>query len=172
MNVTRTLTLGVVGGSIAVWLAGAATSTVRHVEPRVEPRARAADVSSAALASEVARLHDRLRPTTAPTEARDLFHFGRRAPSRSPVPSAALAPAPAAPVVAAPPTPSLTLVGIAEDATEQGLVRMAIVSGFGELFMVREHETIASRFRVNSISAEGVELTDTTDQTTVRLAFN
>jgi hypothetical protein len=172
MNVTRTLTLGVLGGSLAVWLAAAATSTVRRAEPRVEPRARAVDVSGAALASEIARLHDRLHPTAAPTQARDLFRYGRRSTARAGAAVAATVAPPVPDVPALVPTPSpLTLVGIAEDAGESGPVRTAIVSGFGELFMVKEHDTVTSRFRVSSVSADTVELIDTSNDTTLRLSL-
>lgn len=173
MHVTRTLTLGVIGGSVAVWLAAAATSTVRRPEPRVEPKAQRLEASGAALASEIARLHDRLRPTATPAQTRDLFRYGRRSRTRSAAGASVAAATPTAPIAAAPAAapPPLTLVGIAEDATDNGPIRTAIVSGFGDLFMVRERDAVTPRFRVTSVSADAVELIDMSDQSTLRLAL-
>ncbi len=63
MNVKRTVMLGVVGGAVAVWLAAAATSTTRTIAPVVPARPNVVDKSGAELAAEIARLHERLRPT-------------------------------------------------------------------------------------------------------------
>ncbi len=65
----------------------------------------------------------------------------------------------------------MKLSGIAEDATPDGLVRTAILSGSGELFVAKEGDTVAERYRVVKISADVVELADLTEGTTVRLAL-
>ena len=81
---------------------------------------------------------------------------------------------PAAPIdspIVRPAPPALKLSGIAEDVTPDGLVRTAIISGSGELFVAKEGDTVAERYRVVKISADVVELADLTEGTTVRLAL-
>ncbi len=79
----------------------------------------------------------------------------------------ALTQAPAAPVAA--PPPALKLAGIAEDAGPGGPIRTAIISGLGQLFLVKEGERVAGRYRVTKIAADLVELADTGDGTVLRL---
>ena len=169
MNVTRTVTLGVLGGALAVWLAAAATSNVRVPAPVIAPTANVLEVSGAELAGEIARLRDRLRPTIEPTQTRDLFRYaapwGRRVPEAAPAEVA-----PATPVSELSPSP-FKLVGMAEDAGDAGAVRTAILSGSGELFLVKEGDAVTSRYRVASIGPATIELTDLTDNTTLRLAL-
>ena len=64
-----------------------------------------------------------------------------------------------APIVR-PAPPALKLSGIAEDATPDGLVRTAILSGFGQLFLAKEGDNVTERYRVVQISSDVVELTD------------
>ena len=173
MNVKRTATIGVVGGALAVWLAAAATSVDRQGPEPLPAPARAADRSAAALESEISRLHDRLRPTATPREpGRNLFAFA--APPKPPPPAP---PAETAPPVLSEPEPlrpaplALKLSGIAEDATPDGYVRTSILSGLGNLFLVKEGEKVAERYLVAKISADVVELTDLGDGSTLRLAL-
>ena len=64
------------------------------------------------------------------------------------------------------------MIGLAEDAGADGqVVRTAILSGFGELFLVKEGELVKDRFRVGKISAEVVELLDVNDNAPLRLAL-
>jgi hypothetical protein len=65
----------------------------------------------------------------------------------------------------------LKLEGLAEDHGDQGPVRTAIISGFGDIFLVKEGESVTLRYRVAKISADAVELTDLTDNTPLRLAL-
>ncbi|HMF93609.1 MAG TPA: hypothetical protein VKE96_04915 [Vicinamibacterales bacterium] len=173
MNFKRTATIALVGGALIAWLAGAATSI--HPTPaiaRVQPSA--VDQHGAVLASEIARLHDRLHPTAPPRQpARNLFAY--RAVAR-PIAAAAPvdAPRPAiseAAAVFAPAQPSLKLAGIAEDDGDDGPIRLAFISGEGQLFMVKEGEMVTPRYRVNKITADVVELQDVNDQTLRRLAL-
>jgi hypothetical protein len=173
MNVKRTLVIGVMGGALAVWLAAAATSTSRSTTPVAMPRTGVIDASGAQLAAEVARLHERMRPTDTPLQTRDLFRYARR-PSgvRRLAPEIpAPVPVPEARPDASPAAAQLKLVGIAEDVGDSGPIRTAVVSGFGELFLVKEGEAVTLRYRVSRISSEAVELIDVTDNTTVRLAL-
>ena len=171
MNVRRVAWFGVSALAIATWFAAASTSGVRAPIVSVPPaRPTALDRSSAVLQSEVARLHERIGPTVGPSRSRDLFRFNVRAPQR-PAPSSrpAAAVEPAAPVVAL--RPALKLIGIAEDTSESGVVRTAIVSGPGELFLVKAGELIAGRFHVDQVSADAVLLTDTTTSDSTTLAL-
>src|SRR5438093_1261124 len=80
MNVRRTAAIVIGAGALAAWLVAAATSGNREsVEPLIL-KSPVIDSRGAALASEIQRLHERLRPTaTPPQSARDLFSFGRSA---------------------------------------------------------------------------------------------
>jgi|KBSSwiStaDraftv2_1062776.scaffolds.fasta_scaffold14410_2 hypothetical protein len=172
MNVKRTVMIGAAVGAVAVWIAAAATSNTRSVVPVVSTKPTVVDKSGAALAVEVRRLHERLRPSDTPSHSRDLFQYAARSSSasRSTVAPLPVAPPPAisdAPAIVAP----LKLEGLAEDRTDQGPARTAIISGFGEIFIVKEGESVTLRYRVAKISAEAVELTDLNDNTPLRLAL-
>src|SRR4051794_27781826 len=120
MNLKRTAAIVVVGLALVAWFSAAMTP-VRHGPTSLSPtNTRALDASSAELAGEIARLHERLRPD-APL----------RQPSRNPFAFAVAAPRtmmsiderPAISEAAARPTrsqPVLKLSGIAEDAGPSG----------------------------------------------------
>jgi hypothetical protein len=162
MNVKRIMLWGLGGGAAVAWIAAAATSvsTPTPVAARTTPRRAAA--SSEALASEVARLHERLRPTTEPSESRNLFRYADRL---APAAGATIA-APVevtAPVVLPAATPHLKLVGIAEETGDAGPVRTAIISGDrGELYFAKEGESL-SQYRVTRVLPDAVELVDPAD---------
>jgi hypothetical protein len=172
MNLKRTATIAVIGGALVAWLAAAATS--RHeIAPPPAVQTLPIETRGAELASEIARLHDRLRPD-APLipSGRNLFTF-RTAPVRPlpppppPVPVAALSEA----APQAPALPALKLAGIAEDPGPDGPVRIAFISGEGQLYMVKEGEAVTARYHVVKISADVVELSDVSDHTVRRLAL-
>jgi len=172
MNVKRTMMIGAAGGAVAVWIAAAATSNTRPVAPIAPVKTNAAvEKSGAELAVEVKRLHERLRPSDTPIHSRDLFRYAAKPSAEASAPSAAV---PIAPSAAVPPPVAvqpLKLEGLAEDGSDQGVVRTAIISGFGDIFLVKEGENVTSRYRVAKISPDAVELTDLTDDTPVRLAL-
>src|SRR5262249_3542397 len=124
MNLKRMATLAVVGAALAAWLAAAATSGIHEPIEPIVPRVSPIDSRGDALASEIARLHDHLRPTASPRlPGRNLFSFTPRpAPVLPPPPPArsttALTEAPPRPVV-----PSMKLSGIAEDDVNGEIVR-------------------------------------------------
>ena len=179
MSLKRVTTALAVGGVLAAMIVGAATSGRRRVvlAPPVQPTA--VDVSGAELAAEIARLRERLRPTTPPLEpSRNLFRYSA-VPALTPGDAAALpAPGPAEPlpdpVNVAPP---LVLIGVAEDAGpaspdgDGAPVRTAILSVLGNLVLAREGEPVTSRYRVARISSEAVELTDVESGQPLRLAL-
>jgi uncharacterized small protein (DUF1192 family) len=170
MNLKRAATIVVVGGALLAWLAGAATSN-RAIEPAPLMSVPAIDTRGAALEKEIARLHERLRPSATPNQTgRNLFSFRPARVREMPPPVGAhpaLVEAPPLP----PPLPPLKLAGIAEDPGADGPARTAIITGAGQLFMVKEGENVTARYRVVKISADVVELIDLTDSSVRRLAL-
>jgi hypothetical protein len=171
MNVKRTAMIGVAGVAVAVWISAATTSNTRTVVPVVPAKATVVDKSGAELAVEVQRLHERLRPSDTPVHSRDLFRYAANGSASAAVVRAA----PPAPTVQepafAPLVAPLKLDGLAEDKGDQGPVRTAIISGFGDIFLVKEGDSVTSRYRVAKISPDAVELTDLTNNTPLRLAL-
>jgi len=172
MNLKRTATIVVGGAALGAWLAGAATSN-HSIPSTAITSAPPIDLRGEALAREIARLQERLRPKSEPRQpGRNLFAFRGRAAQ----PRASLAVA-APPVVAVPlPMPAvnqppLKLAGIAEDEGPEGPVRTAIISGEAQLYLVKEGDEVAARYRVGKISADVVELVDLNDGTIRRLAL-
>jgi hypothetical protein len=172
MNLKRTATIAVVGGALAAWLAGAATSNRAPAAP-IAARPAPPDVRGAQLANEIARLQERLRPAAAPNApGRNLFVYHTPAPAAPAAPASPKAALSEAAPVATPPQPMLKLAGIAEDEDADGApLRTAIISGEGQLFMVKEGENVTARYRVTKISADVVELLDLATNMPRRLAL-
>lgn len=171
MNLKRTTTIVVVGAALVAWLAGAATSN-HSIAPAPRVQQTSIEKRGALLADEINRLHERLAPAAAPrSPSRNLFAF--RAGAARPAAPSAPAPQPVlterAP--AAPALPALKLSGIAEDAGADGPVRIAFISGEGQLFMAKEGENVTPRYRVTKISVDVVELVDVVDNSIRRLAL-
>jgi hypothetical protein len=172
MDVKRLALVAAAGGSLAVWFAAAATSSHRGAVDVPAATSGPVDLQGEALAEEIARLHDRLRPTAAPRLDRNLFRFseaGRPAAS-----SVRARPAPARLEAAEPPDrplPALKLIGIAENDGPDGVVRTAIISRPGELLFAKEGDPATTRYRVVRIAGDVVELADTIDGSLLRLAL-
>jgi hypothetical protein len=170
MNLKRTATIAAVGATLIAWLAGAATSN-HPIPPITVVQHTNLEKRGEELAVEIERLHERLAPAVAPSApGRNLFTF-RAIPVRpAAVPEAPrvalteLAPAPIA-------LPALKLAGIAEDDGTDGPVRIAFISGGGQLFMVKEGDQVTPRYSVAKISVDVVELTDAIDNSVRRLAL-
>ncbi len=118
------------------------------------------------------RLKTRLAAAPAPQEPfRNPFTFAtrvsrerREAPARVETDTPAL--------LGPPLEPAIELIGVAESESPKGIVRTAIVSALsGELFLVKEGETIAARYRVGTVLADAVELNDLLSGTVRRLAL-
>jgi hypothetical protein len=125
----------------------------------------------ATLAAEVARLRERLRPTAAPLQTRDLFRYRRDAAAASRRAEAFVSPIERPPDSLAAAKLSLALVGLAEDDGPDGPVRTAIIKNVGDLIFVKEGDQVTGRYRVEKISADVVELTDTGGGPPLRLAL-
>jgi hypothetical protein len=172
MNVKRTAMIGVAAVALAVWISAATTSNVRTVVPVVPAKASVVDKSGAELAVEVKRLHERLRPSDTPVHSRDLFRYAGKGSASAAAVVTAAPPAPAVQEQAfAPLVAPLKLEGLAEDQGDQGPVRTAIISGFGDIFLVKVGDSVTSRYRVAKISPDAVELTDLSNNTPLRLAL-
>ena len=170
MHVTRTAAILVGAAAMAALVTGAVTSN-RDVPRPAPPRRYAIDARSADLSKEIARLHERLRPDATPRQpGRNLFSFHAARPLPAPTPAATPAAVVAAPI-AAPPASPFKLVGLAEDAGPDGPVRTAFIAADGQFFVAKEGDALTARFKVTKISADVVEITDTTDGSTHRLAL-
>lgn len=169
MKLKRTATIVVAGGALAAWLAAAATSDVHHTPAASVAQRTPIEERGAALAIEIARLHERLRPVSSPRQSgRNLFQFTTPKARVTPPPAARAALTDAAPVAAA---PVFKLSGIAQDPGADGPIRTAIISGAGTLFLVKEGEMVTARYRVARISDDVVELVDVTTDVPLRLAM-
>jgi hypothetical protein len=162
--------------ALAAWFAAAMTPG-RPLVPSAAIAPAPVDATGAALASEIARLRARLRPDPAPRDpVRNPFAF------RSTPPPAIVDRLPARQPEATIEAHSvednartqLTLAGVAEDTASDGIVRTAIITGGGQLFLVKEGETVTDRsvaYKVTRIFADSVELTRLDDGTTHRIAL-
>lgn len=170
MQVKRTATIVGAAAALAAWLAAAATSGRREIVELHSTKSSSLDKRGAALADEISRLHEQLRPTVRPQEpGRNLFSFSPR--PRVELPTVLSTPVLREMPAGSPARPLLKLSGIAEDAAPDGPVRTAIISAFGQLFLVKEGENVTERYRVARISSDVVELIDLADGTTFRLAL-
>lgn len=168
LNWKRPVMIVVIGAAVGAWLTSAMTIPGTQSSGAAVAKPMPIEARGAALATEIARLHERLRPDTTPREpGRNLFAFRAEAPSAS---SPAIErPLAAMPEIAA--RPALKLSGIAEDAAADGPVRTAIISAAGQLFLVKEGEAVTSQYRVSRIFEDSVELTDVEGTTTLRLSL-
>jgi hypothetical protein len=162
----------VLGGlALAAWLASVAAESLRQPDAG-GPSERAAPPAEPLLfdlQTEAARLRARLDAAPAPLpRGRNPFRFERlarptttlREASRfrdGSAPSPLAAPAPASPSSAA---MSLRFIGVAEQLTDAGLQRVAILSTGQELFHATPGDLVAGRYRVRAIGADAVELLD------------
>lgn len=173
MTSSRAAAYGAIGILSIAWLASAVS--VSRQPPPVRQTAAAPspqlDVLAANVQSQSSRLRKRLADAPQPQPpARNPFSFVVRqtktARAAAPVVEAAPAPEPL------PAEPVLDLIGIAERNTPKGVVRTAmIVDAAQELHMLQEGQEIAGRYRVTAISADVVELTETTSGATRRIAL-
>jgi hypothetical protein len=173
MNLKRIAIIAVVSGAVAAaWLVASASTSPRPAETRAAERPIPTEKNSEALAAEIARLHERLRPSATPRQpGRNLFQFTAARPAPAPVvsrPAVTVAETPM-PEVSPAAAPPLKLIGIAEDPGPEAPVRTAILSGPGQLFVVKEGQNVTSRYRVAKIAADVVELTDVGTGATLRL---
>jgi hypothetical protein len=164
------------GGGLLLlaWLASAA-GFVRQRTAVEEPPKPVETSGTTTLAADVQaqtlRLKSRLASAPTPQKpVRNPFTFApREAAPRRDRRAASELPLPA---VAELPEPAIDLVGVAESQTPKGLIRTAIISTLaGELFLVKEGELVAARYRVKAVAADAVELSDLMSGGVRRLAL-
>ena len=158
---------------LGAWLASAAGIGEQSRYPSSEPQpvqitgteTLAEDVQAQAI-----RLRDHL--ATAPTPQRPSRNPFAFAPRQTNERAAAAPRVAAAPEPVVFPEPLLQLVGVAADQTPDGAVRTAIITTEGgEMLMVKAGDSIGARYKVESIGADAVELTDLTTRSIRRLAL-
>ena len=164
------------GGALLVaWLAAANMPGPETPAPRARSQAEAPGPDAIALdvSAQASRLRERMSQAPAPhPDVRNPFAFGapprphRAAPVEAPPPATVET----APPIPAP--PALTLMGIAEESTAQGVRRTAIIGGDADmLFLVVEGQSVGDRYRVTKIGADAVELEDVITKAYRRLAL-
>jgi hypothetical protein len=149
---------------VAAWLF-AAVGNRAPLAP-AQPGAGSPDAATAPLIADVhaqtERLRERLRNAPVPRQpVRNPFAFeARRSPNLA-IAGADAGTVDETPVAASEEAPVLQLLGIAEERQAEGDVRRtAILSGLGEVFLVRAGETFADRFRVNTVGVDAVQIVD------------
>ena len=163
---------------LAAWLA--ATADQERMRPASSGARDLAEVERAEsvardIQSQAALLRARLATAPAPsTRGRNPFVFPPppAAPPRES--SSASAPSfdhvPPAPTVPEPPPFSLS--GIAEDDTaEGGRIRIAVLSGMGDVFLAKAGDLVQDRYSVIAVGADAVELKDLSTGRTIRLGL-
>jgi hypothetical protein len=167
-----------IGGAslLGAWLSSAAGLSTQFQAGPEQPnpvKTSGTETLAADVQAQAARLRERMASAPAPQEpVRNPFAFAVREVPRqrqaAPSPSPILSPAPRASVV----EPMLELIGVAEQQSEKGPVRTAmIVAESGELFMLKAGELLGATYRVKAIGAEAVELTDVATGAIRRLAL-
>jgi hypothetical protein len=163
----------VVAGSTAYsWLT--ASPHVAPSQPAASAEAPAPAAGDEALAAVLASLELHDWSPKAPAHGRpdrNIFAFTHPASKAAPAP-----PPPVAGLLAGgdgktAPLVLFKLIGVAEDQGPDGVTRTAIISGQGQLYMVKEGETLAWIYRVGRLSGESIELLDTTGGEPLRLSL-
>lgn len=175
---TRTLTaLWLAGGGVmAAWLAvspNTSSPSPNQADPRVARQPAARETQSPDLNSQADRLRERVSAVRPRPVSRNPFRYGARRPAARPSSEASEAISTAAPefVPRPPAPPPLSLAGIGEQTTPQGPRRTAIISGSSELFLAKEGETVAGRYRVVRIDANAVVLREESTGTEISLSL-
>lgn len=114
------------------------------------------------------RLRRGLRAAQAkPVTRRNPFLFAaeRTPPRAEPAP-----PSYVPPVAVEPPAPSMTLAGIGTSTTPEGIVRTAVISSRGQVWLVKPGDEVPGGLRVVSVGEDHVVLADAAGvETTLRL---
>lgn len=131
----------------------------------------ATETLAAEVQAHAARLRERLASAPRPQlPHRNPFVFESRA-AASPK-RVVVQPDPAMPEPLPPPEPALSLIGIAEDQGEKGVVRTAVFTDAADaVFVVTVGETLLDRYKVEAIGADAVELRDIGTNAIRRLAL-
>ncbi|HSL20514.1 MAG TPA: hypothetical protein VK886_03200 [Vicinamibacterales bacterium] len=159
-------------GLLAAWLAAAADDQPAPRADVASPALVRAEQLAVEIQAQAARLRERLASAPRPAAGgRNPFALDERSarPGAARVAAAMADEIPA--VVTVPEPPLLVLSGIAEDGAPGATVRTAILSGLGDVFLVKAGDVVASRFEVVAVGADAVELRDLGTGRTIRLAL-
>ena len=176
MSPSRTAAYLVAAVLFAAWLASAAgisRGPRSFVASGPSSQAEGVEALAADVQSQAARLKQRLATAPAPqAPARNPFSFADPRP-RPPRIQRRAEPISNPPLPNFEPSePELTLLGVAEQQTADGVVRTAMLSGRGEeLFMVVAGQNLAGKYRVVAVGADAVELRDELTGLTRRLTL-
>lgn len=175
----RRATLYVCGGSLLVaWFSSAASISLTRTPPHAFSEGQSITAPTDGVAEVIQaqshRLKQRLAAAPVPQKPfRNPFAF-RPAPVAASAP-ARIRPVSTDPAVVAPvelPEPRLELVGIAEQRTEKGDVRTAMIATeTNQLVMAAVGTAVAGRYTVAAIDGNAVSLTDATTGRTRRLVL-
>lgn len=166
-------------GLLAAWLAAAASD--RAPQPAGAPASGPSPLDRAEqvardIEAQSSRMRARLASAPRPQDSgRNPFVFEQRR-ALEPAAGVRLLPLPAAADGAdaadavVEPLP-FTLNGIAEDGTGESAIRTAVLSGLGDIFLVRTGDSVANRYEVVAIDAASVELKDLTSGRSLRLSL-
>jgi hypothetical protein len=156
---------GYCGGGLLLlaWLsyAGGASRSASDAQESSAPVETSGTESLATeIQSQTTRLKTRMAAAPTPQEPyRNPFVFGARETTAPRVRREALVTPPPAPAL--PPEPAIELIGVTTNQSSSGPVRTAVISALsGELFLVKEGETIVTRYRVGPVTADAVDLFD------------
>lgn len=173
-------------GLVAAWLAAAADRQGAAAPGASNPSSDSDLARAEHLAGEIHSQATRLRahlaaPPQPAISGRNPFTFDEpsaRAPRHGQATDLAAGRAlEAALATSEPEPPPLTLSGIAEDpsgevaGTPAAPVRTAVLVGYGDVFLAKVGETIASRYQVTAIGADAVEVKDLLAGRTIRLGL-
>jgi len=166
MTSGRKAIYGVGGVLLVAYLATANMPSSDEPAPRARAQASPSpgpEILAVEVRSQASRLQERMAQAPVPDQSsRNPFSFAPapRAPrAAANVVRAAVAEQAAAVPLAAP--PSLTLMGIAEETSPQGVRRTAVIGGEGDtLYMVLEGQAVGDRYKVTKIGADAIELED------------
>jgi hypothetical protein len=175
----RRASLYVGGGSLLVaWFSSAASMSLMRTPPRAYSQEQSFSAPTDGVAevvqAQATRLKHRLATAPVPQEPlRNPFAF-RPEPVAAPAPAQirpeSVEPAAAEPVI--PVEPRIELVGIAEQRTDKGTIRTAMMAtDANELVMAAVGAAVLGRYTVAAIDSDGVSLTDVTTGRTRRLVL-
>lgn len=158
---------------LAGWLASSPSTNAPTSVVARSPSPRRDAQPASDIEQQATRLQSRLRAERAySAPQRNPFRFdareaaGSEIAERDPIPEL-----PTDPVDLAPPAPPVSVAGIAEEQTDGGVVRTAILSSPMGVLLVREGEEILGYYRVTRIEGEAVEVVGLADGVPLRLTL-
>jgi len=172
MTYRRAVALVLAVVAVATWLAittGRGFAPVERSAPRPLVTSSPLDPAIRNVQGQAGRLRAYLASAPPLAQAaRNPFRFRERPEAR---PAPALSTAAASVLAAVTARPQLVLSGLAEDPSPSGPVRTAIISGLGQLFLVKEGEEFGGRFQAVRIGTNAVQVLDRSDGSTFTLAL-